>query len=148
MIWKVPLLKNSATEKPFRMNLTLWSYPAATTQGHKELFYEIINEHVTKTSLPPSLIAYDLSTTALATNKIQTSTNSLNVQFPTYIPTTNDVIELKILARAVGLINIPSLWNPGFIDTSYNLFFFRNLNFVIGEKNVDDNSNLMNFGAV
>lgn len=34
-IWKIPLLKNPSTEKPFRMNLTLWSYPAGTTQGHK-----------------------------------------------------------------------------------------------------------------
>ena len=39
MTWKIPLLKNPLTVKPFRMNLTLWSYPAATTQGHKELFY-------------------------------------------------------------------------------------------------------------
>ena len=30
MVWKIPLLKNPST-----LNLTLWSYPASTTQGHK-----------------------------------------------------------------------------------------------------------------
>jgi hypothetical protein len=35
MVWKIPLLKNPSTQKPLRMNLTLWSYPASTTQGHK-----------------------------------------------------------------------------------------------------------------
>lgn len=73
------------------MNLTLWSYPAAT-QGHKELFYEIINEHVTKTSPAPSAVDYDISATALANNIIQTSTNSMNVEFATYTPTASDVI--------------------------------------------------------
>ena len=34
-IWKIPLLKNPASEKPLRMNVTLWSYPATHTQGHK-----------------------------------------------------------------------------------------------------------------
>lgn len=79
MVWKIPLLKNPATEKPFRMNLTLWSYPAAATQGHKELFYEVINEHVTKTSAAPAAVAYDIEATAQTTNIIQTITNSLNV---------------------------------------------------------------------
>ncbi len=61
------------------MNLTLWSYPAATTQGHKELFYEIINELVTKISPAPAAVAYDISSTAQANNRIQTTTNSMNV---------------------------------------------------------------------
>ena len=75
------------------MNLTLWSYPATIAHANKELFYEIINEYVTKipASAIPS-ISYDIEATAQTTNIIQTSTNSLDVQFPTYVPTTNDVI--------------------------------------------------------
>lgn len=130
MAWKIPLLKNPSTSKPYRMNLTLWSYPAATTQGHKELFYEIINEHITQSSTITPVV-YDISAAAQASNRIQTSTNSMNVQFATYIPTADDIIELKILARAVGMINIPSFLNPAFIDTTYNFFFFKNLNFLI-----------------
>ena len=33
--WKIPLLRNPGTEVPLRMNVTLWSYPATHTQGHK-----------------------------------------------------------------------------------------------------------------
>ncbi len=35
LVWKIPLLKNPASDKPFRMNLTLWSYPGPSPQGHK-----------------------------------------------------------------------------------------------------------------
>jgi hypothetical protein len=35
MIWKIPLLRNPNTEKPFRMNLTLWGYATGATKGNK-----------------------------------------------------------------------------------------------------------------
>jgi hypothetical protein len=132
--WKIPLLKNPDTEKPLRMNITLWAYTATHAQGHKELFYEIINEHITKvpaTAIPA--ITYDISAAAQTGNIIQRTTGSLNVEFPSYTPIIGDVIEAKLLARAVGFKAIPSFWNPAsFIDASYTFFFFKNINFVIG----------------
>jgi len=55
---------------------------------------------------------------------------------------------LKLLPRAVALIGIPSFRNPSFIDTSYNFFFFKNINFLIAEKKDIDGSKIINFGAV
>ncbi len=46
------------------------------------------------------------------------------------------------------MVNIPSFLTPGFIDTSYNFYFFKNLNFLVGEKNTNNNLNLIDFGAV
>lgn len=72
----------------------------------------------------------------------------MNVQFPTYQPNTNEIIEMKLLAGAVGMTTIPSFYNAaGIADTSYNSFFFKNLNFLIAEKNVNDGSKLINIGA-
>lgn len=132
------------------MNLTLYSYPAGTTQGHKELFYEIINQHVTKPLLPPVAVAYDITPLAQANNRIQQATgNSMNVQFATYVPTADDTIELKILPRTVGLITIPSFWNPSFVDTTYNFFFFKNINLLIGNrKNLPPSSKVIDIGAI
>lgn len=116
------------------MNITLWAYTATHAQGHKELFYEIINEHITKvpaTTIPT--IAYDISAAAQASNIIQSTAGSLNVEFPSYTPIIGDVIEAKLLARAVGFKAIPSFWSPAsFMDGSYTFFFFKNINFVIG----------------
>lgn len=56
---------------------------------------------------------------------------------------------MKILARAVGMINIPSFLNPAFIDTTYDFFFFKNINFLIGQrKNLVPSSKLINIGAI
>jgi hypothetical protein len=62
---------------------------------------------------------------------IQSVTGSLNVHLPTYNPVVGDVIEAKLLARAVGFIDIPSFWTSTFADTTYSFYFFKNINFVI-----------------
>lgn len=35
LVWKIPLLKNPSLIRPYRMNLTLWSYPTGSLQGNK-----------------------------------------------------------------------------------------------------------------
>lgn len=35
LVWKIPLLKNPALIRPYRMNLTLWSYPVGSLHGNK-----------------------------------------------------------------------------------------------------------------
>lgn len=104
------------------------------------------------TKLPAAAIptiAYDISSTALANNKIQFGGNSLDVQFPAYTSTTDDVFELKFLARAVGIINIPTFLPATFhtVSATHKFYFFKNLNFVIAERISTSTPNLIQFGA-
>ena len=122
-VWKIPLLKNPSTNKPLRMNLTMWNYPAASTQGHKHFFYEIINEYETVTSTPSSL-DYDILPSVLPNNKIASSTNSLSIEFNSFQPTTDHIIELKILSHGVGIIDFTSFSAGLLVVPNYDFYFF------------------------
>lgn len=70
------------------------------------------------------------------------------MEFPSYTPTISDTIELKLLARAVGLIDLLTFTTPSFADTtSFDFYYFENLNFVIAQKKLNDGVKVINFGA-
>lgn len=69
----------------------------------------------------------------------------MNIQFNTYTPTPDDIIEIKILPRAVAFTNYQSFITP--TDTSYKFYFFQNINFLIAEKLTTSN-NVINIGAI
>ncbi len=104
---------------------------------------------MTKPYVTPGSVNYDIQAAVLPTNIIQTSFNSLNLDFFNLVPTMDDVIELKILARAVGLIDIPSFWTSSFTDVAvYNYYFFKNINLLIAQKKANDLIQSMNFGQI
>jgi hypothetical protein len=52
------------------------------------------------------------------------------------------------LARAVGLIDLLTFTTPSFTDTtSFDFFYFENLNFVIAQKKLNDGIKVIDFGA-
>jgi hypothetical protein len=119
------------------MNLTLWNYMGSSTQGHKELFYEIINPLVTVASTAPAALQYDLTTAAQTNNQVQLNTNSLAVQFTGFVPTTNDIVELKISSHGMGIKLLQSFTNT-WTDGTYTYTFFDRIELVFAQKLLND----------
>lgn len=57
-------------------------------------------------------------------------------------------MELKISSRGVALIGLNNFYNYIYNDASYNFFFFKRINLILGVKNVNDNSPTINLGAL
>jgi hypothetical protein len=73
----------------------------------------------------------------------------MNIDFTyPFVPDSTNIVELKISSRGVALIGLNSFYNYIYDDGSYDFFFFRRINLILGVKNVTDNSPTINFGTL